>query len=158
LENLSENEIRIEPMVYAYAGFWRRYAASLLDGIIVGLIGAALGFGVGFLWITQIGDDELSRNILSAILNVAIFIISWFYFAVQESSETQATIGKRLMGIFVTDLQGNQISFGRATGRYFGKILSGMIFMIGYILAGFTNKKQALHDLMAGTLVIHAHS
>lgn len=158
MENLSENEIRIEPMVYAYAGFWRRYAASLLDGIIVGLIGAALGFGVGFLWITQIGDDELSRNILSAILNVAIFIISWFYFAVQESSETQATIGKRLMGIFVTDLQGNQISFGRATGRYFGKILSGMIFMIGYILAGFTNKKQALHDLMAGTLVIHAHS
>lgn len=158
MENLSENKIKPEPLVYAYAGFWRRYAASLIDGMIVGLIGAVLGFPVGFLWVTQVGNDELSLNILNAILYVAVFIITWFYFAVQESSEARATIGKRLMGIFVTDLQGNQISFGRATGRYFGKILSGMIFMIGYILAGFTSKKQALHDLIAGTLVIHAHS
>lgn len=158
MENLSGLENISKPQIYAYAGFWRRYAASLIDGVILGLIGAVIGFGVGYLWITQVGDDDLSRNILSAILNIAIFIISWFYFAVQESSEAQATIGKRMMGIFVSDLQGSQISFGRATGRYFGKILSGLVLMIGYILVGFTVKKQALHDLIAGTLVIHAHS
>jgi uncharacterized RDD family membrane protein YckC len=71
-----------------------------------------------------------------------------------ESSVKQATLGKLAIGIIVTDLQGSRITFGRATGRYFGKILSSLILSIGYIMAGFTEKKQALHDMIAGCLVV----
>jgi uncharacterized RDD family membrane protein YckC len=71
-----------------------------------------------------------------------------------ESSASGNTFGKRAVGIRVVDLQGQRISFGNATGRYFGKILSALIVLIGYFMAGFTARKQALHDMMAGTLVI----
>ena len=81
-------------------------------------------------------------------------VVSWLYFALLESSPKQATLGKMALGIKVTDLDGNRISFGRATGRFFAKIISGVILMIGYIMAAFTAKKQALHDIIASTLVI----
>ena len=77
----------------------------------------------------------------------------WLYFALQESSERQATLGKRALNIYVTDMQGLRISFGHATGRHFAKIISGFILCIGYMMAGFTQNKQALHDIIAGTLV-----
>lgn len=70
-----------------------------------------------------------------------------------ESSKYQGTIGKKVLGIIVTDENGNRITFGRATGRYFAKIISGMTLWVGYIIAGFTDKKQALHDIIANTLV-----
>jgi len=82
------------------------------------------------------------------------FLCAWIYFASLESSASQATLGKRMLGLKVADLSGGRISFGRATGRYFAKILSGVILLIGYIMAGFTEKKQALHDMLAGTLVL----
>jgi uncharacterized RDD family membrane protein YckC len=79
----------------------------------------------------------------------------WLYFALLESGPVQATFGKRIMGLKVTDMAGERISFGRASGRFFGKLITGMIpFGIGYMMAGFTDRKQALHDLIAGTLVI----
>lgn len=81
-------------------------------------------------------------------------IVEWLYFAIMESSTHQGTLGKIALGIKVTDIQGNRISFARATGRYFGKILSGLVLMIGFIMAGFTEKKQALHDILADCLVI----
>jgi uncharacterized RDD family membrane protein YckC len=84
---------------------------------------------------------------------IAGLIGPWLYFALQESSERQATLGKMALKIYVTDLQGRRISFGQATGRYFGKILSTLILGIGYMMAGFTAQKQALHDMMASTLV-----
>jgi uncharacterized RDD family membrane protein YckC len=90
---------------------------------------------------------EVQRSIFSIIL-------SWLYFTIFESSSLQATPGKMALGIIVTDLSGNRISFARANGRYWGKILSGLTLGIGYIMAGFTRKKQALHDIMAGTLVV----
>jgi uncharacterized RDD family membrane protein YckC len=71
-----------------------------------------------------------------------------------ESSYLQATLGKMAIGIVVTDLEGKRISFARATGRHFAKIISGFILFIGYIMAGFTQKKQALHDLIADCLVV----
>jgi len=71
-----------------------------------------------------------------------------------ESSVWQATLGKKTLGLRVTDLQGNRISFGRASGRFFGRIISGLTLFIGYIMAGFTEKKQALHDIIASCLVI----
>jgi uncharacterized RDD family membrane protein YckC len=78
---------------------------------------------------------------------------SWLYEAAMESSSKQATLGKMVLGMRVTDLQGNRISFARATVRHFSKYISAMIIFIGYIMAGFTDRKQALHDMIAGTLV-----
>jgi uncharacterized RDD family membrane protein YckC len=81
-------------------------------------------------------------------------MLSWIYYASLESSTWQATLGKKILGLKVTDLEGNRISFGRASGRFFGKILSGMILGIGFLMAGFTERKQALHDIVAGCLVL----
>lgn len=117
-----------------YAGFWMRVGAYLLDLLIL---------------IIPLGILSL-LPILGIVINI---VGIWLYFALQESSERQATIGKRALNIYVTDLQGRRISFGQATGRHFGKIISGFILGIGYMMAGFTEKKQGLHDIMASTLV-----
>jgi len=77
------------------------------------------------------------------------------YYALMESSAKQATLGKMAISIKVTDMAGNRISFGRATGRYFGKYVSALIMYIGFLMAGFTQQKQALHDIMAGCLVVN---
>jgi uncharacterized RDD family membrane protein YckC len=81
-------------------------------------------------------------------------MLSWIYYASMESSSWQATLGKKILGLRVTDLAGNRITFARASGRFFGKILSGMILGIGFLMAGFTARKQALHDILAGCLVL----
>ena len=120
-----------------YAGFWRRFVAWVIDLVIL----AVIGFIVNLI---------LSEWLASTI---SIFL-GWLYFAGMESSTRQATLGKGAMGIFVTDMDGRRISFLRATGRYFAKILSALIFMIGYIMAAFTARKQALHDILASTLVL----
>ncbi len=78
----------------------------------------------------------------------------WLYYALFESSTWQGTPGKRVLGIFVTDMQGRRISFGRATVRFFGKLLSSAVLFIGYFMAGFTAQKQALHDMLADCLVL----
>jgi uncharacterized RDD family membrane protein YckC len=122
-----------------YAGFWKRFAAAFIDGIILGIF----------------------QRIFEAIVNsppiimIVAVVVAWLYGALMESSPKQATLGKQAVGIIVTDLDGKQISFLRATGRYFAKYLSMIILFIGYIMAGFTEKKQALHDMVAGTLVIN---
>ncbi|HHW31277.1 MAG TPA: zinc-ribbon domain-containing protein [Clostridiaceae bacterium] len=123
-----------------YAGFWKRFAASLIDGIILGLADALIGFVFG-----------KSSGRIDYIIST---IIGWLYFSLMESSEKQATLGKMALGIYVTDNYGNRITFGRATGRYFGKIVSALTLCIGYIMAAFTEKKQALHDMMAGCVVL----
>jgi uncharacterized RDD family membrane protein YckC len=119
-----------------YASIWERLVAILIDAII---ISAATGtaivatFGHGFAF---------------------GFLGPWLYEAFMMSSEWQATVGKRVMSIVVTDLQGGRISFGRATGRHFAKYLSAFLLGIGFIMAAFTSKKQALHDIIAETLVV----
>jgi uncharacterized RDD family membrane protein YckC len=118
-----------------YAGFWRRLGAWFVDFLIL-VIPAIL--------LSRIGTAG----------SLLVFFGEWVYFAYQESSEAQATIGKRALGIIVTDEAGNRISFGRATGRYFAKIISGLIILIGFIMIAFTRKKQGLHDMIAGTLVV----
>tara|TARA_B100001245_G_C22536040_1_gene269160 strand:- start:219 stop:485 length:267 start_codon:yes stop_codon:yes gene_type:complete len=79
----------------------------------------------------------------------------WIYFAVMESSPTQGTLGKMAIGIKVTDLEGSRISFGRASGRHFGKLISGLILQMGFVMVAFTKKKQGLHDKMASCLVVN---
>jgi len=87
-------------------------------------------------------------------INLAGLMASWLYWALFESSAWQATLGKRMVGIRVTDLQGQRISLARASGRFFGKLLSAFSLLVGFAMAGFTEKKQALHDLLAGCLVV----
>lgn len=138
-------------MSVQYAGFWKRFGAVLIDGIILYIVERIIIFVLIF-FSSAILRRTQGVEVFSSVL---IIVISWLYYAFQESSPKQATLGKQALGIIVTDLNGNQISFGRATGRYFSKILSGLILLIGYIMAAFTEKKQALHDIIAGTLVVN---
>jgi uncharacterized RDD family membrane protein YckC len=152
----------------AYAGFWVRFVASLIDGLILGipftLVVIVLMFflgGFGLMMHRNAVDPQaaaaLAGPLLLGLLLGGLFFmgLEWLYFAGMESSERQATFGKAAMSVRVTDLEGRRLSFGHATGRFFSKIISGMIpLAIGYIMAGFTAKKQALHDMIAGTLVL----
>jgi uncharacterized RDD family membrane protein YckC len=133
-----------------YAGFGRRVGAFLVDMILV----YAVLFVAGAVWITQRSMGGPAQNALLLLLYPAVFALGWLYWAGMESSSMQGTLGKRAFGVVVTDLAGRRVSFGRATGRYFGKMLSGMTFYMGFLMAAFTMKRQALHDMLAGTLVL----
>jgi uncharacterized RDD family membrane protein YckC len=138
-----------------YAGFWRRVVAYFIDAIVVWVV---LGIVFGILAAVGGGlvrdNGEVSPAVL--LLYPVMIIGIWLYFALMESSSTQATLGKMALSIKVTDLDGRRVGFGRATGRHFGKIISAFILYIGFMMAGWTAKKQALHDMMAGTLVIRS--
>ena len=136
-----------------YAGFWRRFAAFNIDAVLLGMVQAV----ATIVMVVTIPEPEASdeANVGSiATANLVSFVATWLYFALMESSAKQATVGKILVGVVVTDIDGNRVSFGRASGRYFGKIVSWIILAIGFIMAAFTERKQALHDIMAGCLVI----
>lgn len=156
-----------------YAGFWKRVAAYIIDAIV--------------LWIPQMlvesvtGASAAKKSMNEAIQSAAgdmqvihdaqmhYFAAAWpamliglalavLYFAFCESSAWQATVGKLALGIRVTDLEGRRISFGRALGRYFGKLLSAIILCIGFIMVAFTQRKQGLHDIICGTLVLNGRA
>lgn len=140
-----------------YAGFWRRALALLIDTVLATLlsvlIALPLGFVFGVAMAARGAGDEVA--IFGELLgNLLGMLVSWLYFTLCEASGWQATPGKRLLGLRVTDLDGRRIGFGRANGRYWAKILSALILLIGYLMAGFTARKQALHDMLAGTLVV----
>ncbi|MEH2462294.1 RDD family protein [Nostoc sp.] len=107
-------------MSVQYAGFWKRFGAALIDGIILYIVERIIIFVLIF-FSTAILRRAQGVEVFSSVL---IIVISWLYYAFQESSPQQATLGKQALGIIVTDLNGNQISFGRATGRYFSKRMS----------------------------------
>jgi uncharacterized RDD family membrane protein YckC len=135
-----------------HAGFWRRSAAYVIDYFLTFVASYALGFVAGFVLVALQGAEGIgTAPLVGGLLGL---IVGWLYFALQESSARQATLGKLAMGIKVTDGQGRRIGFGRATGRFFGKLLSGLILSIGFMMAGFTARKQALHDMLANTLVV----
>lgn len=149
-----------------YAGFWKRFAASLLDRAILGIVHSFLavsgGIILGLSFENWVADDHYgffqTFPVVGSVfvgMGLVSLVATWLYFALFESSELQATPGKLVLGVLVTDEAGNRISFGRASARYFGKIISALILMIGYMMAGFTEKKQALHDIIAATLVIN---
>jgi uncharacterized RDD family membrane protein YckC len=134
-----------------YGGFWLRVLAAILDSILLGAVLAPLSFfwwdgfhrggwhpwgpGFGFGWPVWYG-------------------VRLLYYAAMESSSHQATVGKLVCGLRVTDAHGRRLSFAHAAGRYLAKLLSNLTLGIGYIMAGFTRRKQALHDIVAGTLVV----
>jgi uncharacterized RDD family membrane protein YckC len=142
-----------------YAGFWLRAAAYIADSLLLGI---AIGFAVLFPlmkrgalpadnpWIFFTAGP--TRQMIA--IQLLVTLVSWLYFASFESSKWQATPGKRIFGLRVTDLQNRRVSMARASGRYFGKLLSTTLFFVGFLLAGFTPRKQALHDLLARCLVV----
>ncbi|HYK72673.1 MAG TPA: RDD family protein [Pseudoneobacillus sp.] len=154
-----------------YAGFWIRFVASLLDSIIVGIpisiimvivmisvLGASSGFDALLdpaYMENEMTDQQVLQFLGAYLLSIIIsFILTILYYAGMHASKWQGTVGKKLLGLVVTDLNGHRISFWRAFGRYLAMAFLPSIFMIGYIIAAFTEKKQSLHDLIAGTLVL----
>jgi uncharacterized RDD family membrane protein YckC len=152
----------------AYAGFWLRFVALIIDSVVLSVAGAIIAFplvgamGLSGLLRGAYGPDggamrpEDMLPVMSIVFRFILIsaVLKWLYYALLESSSWQATLGKKALGLEVTDLEGRRIGFGRATGRTFAKIISAMILYIGFLMAGFTEKKQALHDMMAGCLVI----
>lgn len=161
-----------------YGAFWARFAAYTIDGFIIGIpsliaLVAALfflgGFGVlvhqiqaqAHVQVQAQPDPAVVRAMMLAVFPILglgmllVLLLNWLYFAGMESSDRQATFGKSIMSLQVADTDGRRLSFGHATGRFVAKLVSGLIpFMIGFLMAAFTARKQALHDLIAGTLVL----
>lgn len=148
-----------------YGGFWIRLLAHLLDHVILSAVAAPLFFIMILPSIVRIAHEaeqnqEPSPEMIIAIVSsvfvyIALaFVGQWLYEALLTSSSWQGTIGKRVLRLKVVDEAGSRIGFGRATGRFFAKILSSMFFCIGYIMIGFTERKTGLHDMLAGTKVL----
>jgi|ETNmetMinimDraft_16_1059900.scaffolds.fasta_scaffold17131_3 uncharacterized RDD family membrane protein YckC len=150
---------KITTIVLNYAGFWRRAGASFIDAILLMILGKILEVVlIGNIDDYFIEDPEFimwgSLLWSFSVYFLSTTILGWLYFALMESSDKQGTLGKMAFNIKVTDLNGNKISFGRATGRTFGKYLSSIILGVGYLMAAWTKRKQALNDMMADCLVI----
>ena len=133
-----------------YGGFWIRLVAYLIDGVLLYLVTLPLGF---FLPKTVSVEGGILWGAF-LLVGVTSVVLPWLYFAGFESSSMQGTLGKKVLGLKVIGSDGNRISFLRATGRYFAKILSTLILGIGFIMIAFTEKKRGLHDMLAGTFVI----
>ncbi len=143
-----------------YAGFWRRFLAYILDMIIIVAVLAILDVASGLIFVCGPPESGGGEGVqagfsceTTGIGNIVMLVGGWLYFALMERSSRQGTLGKMALGIVVTDADGERLSFGRATGRHFGKIVSALILMIGFIMIAFTSRKQGLHDIMAGCLV-----
>jgi len=129
----------------------------LIDGILIGLVtfpfSLLLRASIGLAG-SAVSMPRMGVLVVGVITGLAFsLVVGWLYGASLESSSRQATVGKMALGLKVTDLQGQRVSLARATGRHFAKIISVMTLYIGYIMAGFTDRHQALHDMIAGTLV-----
>lgn len=139
----------------AYAGFGLRFLAYWIDFVIIFFISSIILIIIQY----PIPDDAKGPFYLFGyafflVNNPFGLLLSWLYFALMESSNYQGTLGKLALKIKVTDMKGNKIGFGKASGRHFGKIVSGLILFIGYIMVAFTDKKQGLHDQMANCIVL----
>jgi uncharacterized RDD family membrane protein YckC len=144
---------------FRYSGFWKRFVAMIIDGFVFIPVAVVMLASTGAFAV--IAHPQDLQGIVAAMFGVTIIAMflmliigSWLYHTLMESSHYQATLGKMMLGSIVTDLNGNRISFARANGRFFGKWVSGAVFNVGYLIAAFTEKKQALHDILAGCLVI----
>lgn len=156
-----ESNLFNETPPVVYAGFWERFAAVIIDGIILWIIGYFIGMIMGAPSSEEIismsqseGFSSTMRTTYFSGSNMTSFIVQWLYSALMVSGPWQATLGKRALGIKVTGMNGERISFLNATGRYFATILSAIILLIGYFMMLWDDKKQTLHDKLAGTLVV----
>ncbi|HVR90973.1 MAG TPA: RDD family protein [Novosphingobium sp.] len=140
-----------------YGGFWIRFVAYIIDAIILQIVATVLGLFVGVgIGAAGAGEDAVAASTLIAV--GLSLVINWLYYAILESSEWQGTVGKKALSLVVTDESGERLGFGRATGRYFAKFLSSFILAFGFFMIGWTQRKQGLHDMIAGTLVHKTNS
>ena len=149
-----------------YAGFWIRFVAYIIDGVIISLLEFLLVLpllgliGINTLTIDSSTYESMDWELLLPLLisagtglYLSAFLLTWLYYALMESGARQGTVGKMAIGVIVIDENGNRLNFAKASIRYFSKIISS-ILLIGYIIAAFTPKKQALHDIIANTYVV----
>ncbi|WP_419729808.1 RDD family protein [Lichenicola sp.] len=167
-------------MVLSYAGFWWRVLAWLIDGMVLTAVEYVFGLASGMRQpyvttnddqaVRQISDIAYTTRVASSeawsvawpgtwhmhgsLMSLLVLVLTLGYFVLMESSHWQATIGKRVCRMRVTDLAGRRIGIARALGRYLGKFVSAVILGIGFLMVGWTRRKQGLHDIMAGTLVM----
>lgn len=144
-----------------YAGFWKRLFASILDYFIIYVLAFMLAFlELMFDMLVGIGkglillDNRVFEIVYSTIRVAAAFSVPWLYYAILESSKLQGTIGKKALGIIVVDQNYERVTFLRASGRFWSRIISMLTIYVGYIMAAFTQRKQALHDIIAKTYVV----
>ena len=158
---------------YDCAGFWKRVGAYILDALVLWIPNQILGsaFGVGKIndayeqaLRASNNDPQLVMQAMETYVHamwpmaIAQLLIVWLYFAICESSAWQATLGKLALGMRVTGLDGERISFLRATGRYFAKFFSVLTFGFGFLMVAWTQRKQGLHDMLAQTLVLNGRA
>jgi uncharacterized RDD family membrane protein YckC len=153
-----------------YAGFWLRFVAAIIDGFVIGIPLAPIIIILMLPVFKNMGnpqamqDPNVMMHVMGPVFGIAIIvsmIASWLYWGLCESSSWQATLGKKALGLYVTDTDGNRCTFGRTSGRYFaGRFIwsipyvGGMYMLPDAICAGLTGKKQAIHDMIAGCLVL----
>ena len=141
----------------AFAGFWLRAVAYLIDTVLISLV---FGLIASFYPATFIKYPDAASTSLTSLpqLTPIAFAITmtanWLYYTFFEASNWQATPGKRALRLYVADLNGQRLTFARAAGRNAAKLISSLTFLVGYLVAGVTEKKQALHDILAGCLVL----
>lgn len=158
VENRLTNFVSSATDQVEYAGFWLRVWAGAID-ICLEALGAllltsALYFGLGkfghLLGLSPFGSKVAAGEAFIIILSVG----SWLYCSFTESSSWRATVGKRLLGLQVITADGGRTSFGQATVRHLMKFLSLFFVMIGFMMSGWTKRRQALHDMPCDCLVI----
>lgn len=145
-----------------YAGFLRRWAALFLDALLVGLVAQILAAVAGGVFAFSLfggieeRGDAFSPGMIAfySVFYLIYFVAAGLYYSLMESSSQQATVGKLALGIKVTDQEGRRLSFAHALGRWCSAALSYLTLWIGFFMAGFTERKRALHDFVAGTLVV----
>jgi uncharacterized RDD family membrane protein YckC len=135
-----------------YAGLWRRFMAFVIDFMVACLVVFAFAVILPVVLGPRIGVP--GGGVIVASFAFVCLIITWLYWALMESSSRQSTVGKTLLGVVVTDVEGKRLSFGKATMRHFGKTASALILLAGFVMIGFTARKQGLHDMITGSLVV----
>jgi uncharacterized RDD family membrane protein YckC len=164
-----ENQPKEEEQPVTYAGFGKRMAALLMDRVLLSVVTFFVYIEIhrevariiqknGRILSKMYKSSDLDKydradNISYLVMSVFMALVLWGYYAGMESSPFKGTLGKKLMGLEVTDEQGERISFTKASGRYFAKIISIMVFCIGYLAMLFNDKKQTWHDKMSGCIV-----
>jgi uncharacterized RDD family membrane protein YckC len=148
------NEINVPTQ---FGGFWVRVGAASIDTAVLLIPTLLISFLYRAVYLTA-DADEMEQVMVEVMDYIQNLLVCWIYSAVLHSSKWQATVGKKVVGLKVIDENGNRISFGRATGRFFAQFISGLILAIGYLMVGWTKKKQGLHDIIAGTYVIKSEN